>query len=361
MVAQDAFAGDFTTKVVDWLTEGGDLIQKASVFGVEHGHNVFRDIDNFVHQVEYDTATHYMKYSELKNNSTFGHLYNADFVSKSFDPIIAINASTKDMTNISIYDVTPIPVGYNKSTDNILVDVIPQNIRAKLKGINLNNDEIGTRQLMSGLLLNQMMDADSKVSVENVKFIELRKSKSIDHTIDPIAMTNTIRTIGQEESFMNAIANEKMKSIFKNPKHTAKTDYFETLKSFYRDYSVEEEWQFGLRAMLENKTLTPKENYSILSLRQKAIQKGRDETKASKFTYDQIKELKYLSGAIFQVRKSLSHDSQTNPFTGLTKFDKMVFNASSVGDEYSQAMRNLVYESSGTMVELIGREKKLLN
>ena len=54
----------------------------------------------------------------------------------------------------------------------------------------------------------------------------------------------------------------------------------------------------------------------------------------------------------------MSHDSQANPFSGLTKLEKIMFDSNSVGDENVQALKKIIYTSSNKIVELINREKK---
>jgi len=365
---QDEYAKTFTDIIVkNWLSEKGDLLEKVGEkFGTDqHGNLIYHDMHNFIHQIGYDKATKYYKYSDLKDRAELKHLFDESFISETFDPIIAIESASDTHVNISIYDVTPIPVEYEKTKDNILHDLIPNNLRAKNKGILLNKNTVGTRHLMLGLLYNRIMEADSKITVRDVKFIELKKSNSIAHTIDPVVMHKTIAAMGEVDEFVESINNPEMKSIFQNPKHIPKTDYFKTLYTYYNNSDVGINWNYGLRAILNGEQATPRQKYTVLAQRLKAITKGyggeNAESKVHLMDSSTLKEIKYLIGAIFQVTGMLRQDSQVNPFTGLGRIEKMVFDANSIGDENLMELKSIIDVSSARIVSKTKKQQDIIS
>lgn len=339
----------YVDNVLNWLNQKGGSTSDETLVEV-FGLDPTLDIDNsiyrkFLYAINFDNTKTYVRYSDLKNNKDFSHLYDERLL--GFNPIIAIE-KIKGKKIISIYDITPTmydPDKINSGKQNILGAYI-NNIEAHMYGVDMKNSISELRQLYIQLLANHISKV-SDVAIDNTSVIKFNRGEVLSYLLDNITIKKTIEGIRSVKKFFDLLPVE-LQEVFSNPVKTVDVPYYEFLKSWYETHEIDI-YQTKMLGVMTANDFNKSEMKDMILSRIKFLSSG----KFGFLSNEKMNEMHLLVNTYKELYGLKVNNTQLNPDSISRDMSRLAKGTMNIGDELFMFVRDVITDASNEVVNRI--------
>jgi len=181
---------------------------------------ILNQLANTLYANEKIIAVH--RYSELRNheNKTLSEIYNPAF--EGYDPLVFVHESNNGKLVVSLFDITPDPLGFSgiKRSGNHLLSPYISGAKYNELGGSYSNEDRDIRKVLLGMTVMAMRDKVPNMVVRNLSVVKFNKSKLENNPVSDVKeLVHEIDIIRKQKPLMDAVDNPDIITILSNDKN----------------------------------------------------------------------------------------------------------------------------------------------
>jgi len=301
--------------------------------------------------IKYDGHASIMRYSQLKDNKKYGHLYNPDF---EFDDFIVVIRDIEGKPVLQFYSY------YNKlissfdhySKDlNILDNFVNKQTSYKAR-LNMRNTQRARTTINMMLMRNYFNSID--VQVSDMGILELTANKSRVDIIDQVKHTSNLKKMSTIPEFMERLSPSVQAMFEDSVNATAHIDYYKVLMSFYESrgsYDVSHKYLKSIVDLHKGGTTSLATMAEILKYRLTFLQSENKTHDPENYNPYNLHEVEFLIKALADI-EYLGHDGiPKNERREMSVARKWGGTIDTIGDENVQHIRRVLLRTNSLIVD----------
>lgn len=348
-------------KILDYYNKGkGNIHNSKEIFGL----SAFDDRDpkysnailqKLSAQIGYNPSMKAYKYSWLKSNEKYSHLYNDSLDSDNV--LVFIEETNDGKTFISLYDISSESITITPEHSKLnLFNFMYSDNEAKISGVSLDNT-IGNIKALSLSVISQYMNSKVKGNtyIKDAGVIQLNPGGVYEYWVDPVKHIKNLKILANEKRFTSMLNNDVFKNIFDSNKlKTVNVDYMSLLISNYENMDFDDR-PYYINDYLKMKDITIEDTIKLFKTRLikllgEAPDKGKLESKYTSLSIDEVKEIEMLMEVLLAYGKTPILETSLSSNNAINDFDMWMKTGYDYDNEIIKRLRSKMMDASNKIV-----------